>query len=312
MIPPGFGVVSQRSSILTSKVSGNANHSSHTNHGIIPTRALTCRNCGEAGHLYKDCKAPIMSFGIICFRVHRGQIEYLMVQRKESLAFMEFIRGKYNLMDETYLRKLMSLMTPDERRMLLVTKFEDMWNTVWFQPFIPRHTLEFQDSKEKFDQLYNGYALSDDQHISLQHLLHCTTSLYPEPEWGFPKGRRRLKEHDIQCAVREFQEETTYTKDDVSLVDNTPMEEIFFGTNQVRYRHVYYLAQCVKNSEKEIKVDPNNIHQAREIRAVKWFSFEDAIHRIRTHNKERKEIFITAHNAVIHLAQKGALKKTIS
>ena len=34
------------------------------------------------------------------------------------------------------------------------------------------------------------------------------------PEWGFPKGRRNLKERDRECAVREFSEETGLTAED--------------------------------------------------------------------------------------------------
>ena len=59
-------------------------------------RPQTCRNCGINGHLYKDCVHPIMSFGIICYKVDdMKNIKFLMIQRKDSLSFMEFIRGKY-------------------------------------------------------------------------------------------------------------------------------------------------------------------------------------------------------------------------
>ena len=32
--------------------------------------------------------------------------------------------------------------------------------------------------------------------------------VYESPEWGFPKGRRNMHESDLDCAKREFEEET--------------------------------------------------------------------------------------------------------
>jgi 8-oxo-dGTP pyrophosphatase MutT (NUDIX family) len=40
-----------------------------------------------------------------------------------------------------------------------------------------------------------------------------TANNFLEPEWSFPKGRRKIKENDLDCAVREFCEETQLTKD---------------------------------------------------------------------------------------------------
>ena len=46
-----------------------------------------CNNCGVYGHLFYNCKRPITSFGVVCFRINTyGHIEYLMVQRKDSLG----------------------------------------------------------------------------------------------------------------------------------------------------------------------------------------------------------------------------------
>ena len=58
-----------------------------------------CNNCGIQGHMFFSCKRPIMSFGIICYRVNpkNMKIEYLMIRRKDSLGYVEFLRGKYHI-----------------------------------------------------------------------------------------------------------------------------------------------------------------------------------------------------------------------
>lgn len=264
----------------------------------------TCRNCGIDGHLHKDCPHPIMSFGIICYRIVNDQPLYLMIQRKDSLSFMEFIRGKYKTDQVEYLKQLLSCMTQIERDAILTKPFEELWNHVWYQPTIPKHTTEFAEAKRKFDTLRNGFTWNH-AFVTLADLILSTPSPYIEPEWGFPKGRRRLREEDIDCAVREFSEETGCKQSDIHIVSKyPPFEEIFFGTNHVLYRHVYYIARFAGDHPTKLEVDPQNINQAREVRAIRWFTFDDAMEHIRTHNRERKELFTQAHNKIIH-ALKG-------
>jgi 8-oxo-dGTP pyrophosphatase MutT (NUDIX family) len=207
---------------------------------------------------------------------------------------MEFIRGKYDIEDIDYIKHLMGFMTETERKSLVFTCFDDLWNQVWYQPFMPKQTQEYQDAKEKFTKLKQGYYRESDILVTITTLLSDTSTKYKEPEWGFPKGRRRLKERDIDCAVREFCEETGFTKQDIELhIDREPYEEIFYGTNHIQYRHVYYIAKVVHNVYKQIVIDQNNPHQAREVRQVKWFSGPEVLERIREHNIERKELFTT-------------------
>lgn len=240
-----------------------------------------------------------MSFGIICFRVHGGKPEYLMIQRKDSLSFMEFIRGKYTVDQTEYLKKLLGAMTHAERNLLLTTNFESMWNHVWYQPCIPKHTTEYLDAKRKYEALRHGF-LNQGTWVCLQDLINQSPSPFSEPEWGFPKGRRRLREEDIDCAVREFCEETGFKPGELGILENIPpFEEIFYGTNNVLYRHVYYIAEMVGDAEKVIVVDPKNVNQAREVRAVKWFPFQETLEHIRSHNQERKTLFQQAHARVM-------------
>ena len=70
---------------------------------------ITCANCGGYGHLYKSCNHPVISYGVICYQImfdERSRTfipKFLMVQRKDSLSYVEFIRGKFSPENRTYL-----------------------------------------------------------------------------------------------------------------------------------------------------------------------------------------------------------------
>ena len=249
-------------------------------------RPQTCRNCGINGHLYKDCIHPIMSFGIICYDIdENNKIKYLMIQRKDSLSFMEFIRGKYIISDIVYIKQLISAMTSNEKLLIVNKSFDDIWNYAWYQSNSSniKHTTEYIESKHKFEYLNNNNLI--------QNILHSAHNIMDqEQEWGFPKGRRKLKENDLDCAIREFCEETRLISDDIEIKnDIIPFEEIFFGTNNVLYKHTYYIAK-IKNSDVPIFIDYNCIEQIREVRALMWFSFEEVLKHIKAYNIERHEI----------------------
>jgi 8-oxo-dGTP pyrophosphatase MutT (NUDIX family) len=282
----------------------------------------TCRNCGLVGHLYRDCPHPIMSFGLICYRLHptTHRVEYLMIQRKDSLSFMEFIRGKYSLSNIDYIKKLLSYMTFSERKILETATFQNLWNIVWYQPNVVKHSHEFSESKIKFDSLKHGFILKSPGSanintkgtlVTLKSLLQQTTTLYTEPEWGFPKGRRKLKEEDVDCALREFCEESGFERGDIAIHSELkPLEEFFYGTNNILYRHVYYIARVIKNEDRVMTINPSNPHQAREVRKAQWFSYNDIMERIRPYNIERRDLFKEAHR-VIHSTH-GLTASTLS
>ena len=242
-----------------------------------------------------------MSFGIICYRRTPAGLEYLMIQRKDSLSFMEFIRGKYDSHDVAYITQLLSHMTVSERNLLMASSFNDLWNHVWYQAFLPRHTQEFYEARNKFESLVKGFtAGAPAAYTNLERLIRSSRTDFSEPEWGFPKGRRRLREEDMDCAVREFCEETGFRKDDLRICKEIKeFSEVFYGTNAILYSHVYFCAEMVGDSSKAILVDPNNINQAREVRQISWFSADQVMKRIREHNRERKALFSSAHSIIL-------------
>ena len=60
---------------------------------------IICKNCNSIGHIYRECPHPISSYGIVVYKIINNISYYLMIQRKNSLSFMEFIKGNYKPTD---------------------------------------------------------------------------------------------------------------------------------------------------------------------------------------------------------------------
>ena len=255
---------------------------------------LYCGNCGKRGHIYRKCNAPITSLGVIVYRVMNNQREYLMIQRRDSLGFVEFIRGKYTLKNVEYICKLFEIMTCNERMRLLHKPFDTLWNELWMNKNIRQYHNEYENSKRKFNKLKEGLIFTNSI-VNLESIHKTTPVLYETPEWGFPKGRRNLKETDIECAKREFSEETGLKDEDYIVNSNFGrIEETFSGTNKIRYKHIYYLGKW--NSTKKIHIDKDNFSQISEIGNIQWFDYETAFKKIREYNKEKRQVLTTIDN----------------
>jgi len=262
-------------------------------------RPQTCRNCGFNGHLYKDCIHPIMSYGIICYKVEDNEIKYIMIQRKDSLSFMEFIRGKYNINEKHYIIKLINCMTYTERNMIYTKTFDEIWVYAWCHnpTTVFKHTKEYIESKQKFEFLLSNNIIN----------IYYITSNILEQEWGFPKGRKKIKEQDIDCAIREFGEETGLQKNDIDIKNIEPFEEIFFGTNNILYKHLYFIAK-INKEDSTLYINNNCLEQIREIRSLKWCNYDEVINNIKIHNIERKELFKRADQLISSLEKKENIK----
>ena len=156
-----------------------------------------------------------------------------MIQRKDSLSYMEFIKGKYEILNIPYLKQLFTNMTLNEKKTLTNnTSFEHIWKNVWYpNPNINiKYTKEYNESKFNYDNLVKNKKI--------ELLIKNISTPYLEPEWGFPKGRKKMNETPIICANREFYEETLFTENNINIESTiTPFNEIFFGTNNILYKH---------------------------------------------------------------------------
>src|SRR5210317_511140 len=90
-----------------------------------------CNNCGKKGHLYNQCKTPITSAGIVAFRIHNNDVQFLMIRRKDTLGFIDFMRGKYSINNKDYIKNMIFQMTAEERELLKTLSFQELWIKVW-------------------------------------------------------------------------------------------------------------------------------------------------------------------------------------
>jgi 8-oxo-dGTP pyrophosphatase MutT (NUDIX family) len=272
-----------------------------------------CNNCGKSGHHFYQCKIPITSFGVVAFRVkpetteYPGPIdgvqgeqsvnlekyEFLMIRRKDTLGYIDFMRGKYSLNNSHYIMNMMKQMTIDEKDRLRNGKFSELWKNLWGDEAISnQYTAEESNSREKFDALKSGVMIKSELY-TMDRLLDESMQYqqWTEPEWGFPKGRRNIQEKDYECAIREFSEETGYSPSILKNIHNIiPFEENFSGSNYKSYKHKYYLM----NISYLDSLLPTTFENT-EVSDIGWKSINECISCIRPYNLEKIKMISKIH-----------------
>jgi ADP-ribose pyrophosphatase YjhB (NUDIX family) len=296
---------------------------------------IYCVNCGEKGHVVKECDGPITSFGIIAFKIvnskedelqdtneelkkiirlsinksnysntylpslnpylnkkNSSKIKFLMIQRKDTMGFTDFVRGKYPD-DPVEARKVLLIflneMTNEEKLKLLNRSFDYIWNNLWVNHESKMFKNEYELAHKKF------------QKLDIKKLVNSSNVSFNYTEFGFPKGRRNMKETNIACAEREFLEETGFNKNCYDFIKEYPtILEEFVGTNGVTYKHIYYLVK-MKDNAPPPRIDYKNKVQTGEVQNIGWFSYEEAMSIIRPYDIAKKSVIQNVYNDLIEM-----------
>lgn len=260
---------------------------------------IYCTNCGKIGHLYKNCKNPIISYGIMLFKYVNNKLFLLLIQRKDSISYIEFIRGKYSITNTSKLLTILSNITKQELNNILSHNFDYLWNSLWSSNLNTASAKKFEKEYASSLRKFN-FIKSHTNTINIYDILTVLKINYNDTEWGIPKGRRNLNESDIDVAKREFEEETNIQLLQYEILDYiSPIRERFIGTNNIKYDHIYYIAICKNNIIPYI--DKTNINQIIEIKNINFFTKEDAIKNIRKYEIEKKKIINIGFNIINNL-----------
>lgn len=313
-------------------------------------REIICLNCGRKGHIYKKCHLPIVSYGIICIKINnldlshllnisklienkifnnvgdlksklnlidrdflRKKLKFLMIRRRNSFSYIEFIRGKYKIDDIDYILNNLRFMSNYEKKLLLSNSFDENWNYVWNifnnKNTNKKYSIEYEESKSKFEKIIKGFEVNiynNKIFINLEYLMNQIDNKYKDTEWGFPKGRKEKDETEKECACREFEEETDFSSYEYETLKMNPINELFMGSNKVKYKHKYFIAQC--KGDKKPKINENNNIQKMEISGIEWFTIDECNENIREYNIEKKNIisnlYFILENYILELKKK--------
>jgi hypothetical protein len=249
---------------------------------------LFCINCGKTNHKYNNCNDPITSYGLICYYENK----IVLIRRKYTFAYIDFIMGKYDINNIKYLTLLFSRMTKTEiSNILSVLDFDKIRDSIGLNNYTRYHKQEYESSKVKFAYIKNLNIIEDivyiiDQIFSTEFInilksnknyklknldfkigkeliskikkLINTKIIYDEPEWEIPKGKRNDQESNITTSIREFIEESNFTN--IIIYKNIiPLEEDFIAINNNHYKHVYYLSRLKNISTDNTISDNDNI-----------------------------------------------------
>jgi len=221
--------------------------------------SIVCKNCGKYGHILNKCKFPVMSCGVLLFREINNDLEFLMVNRKMSYGFHDFMIGSYSKYNINQIQISINEMSIYEKNIILNN---EKWLKHW-ETTIAKNTLVQPD-------------------LQFIQLVYASSTNWNETEWEFPKGRRKNLEWDIDCSVREFEEETGIPRTAINIINNIDfVTETFVGSNGKKYTNKYICAKW--NGTQDI----GNNFDTNEIQDVKWFNTTDIFKIIRPYNKEK-------------------------
>ena len=292
-----------------------------------------CSNCGYHGHSARFCPEPTTSCGLVIFNrtscvvnssnhhhinslpdkqniqyfrldntpclnhlsnSQQSEIRFLLVRRRDSLDYVEFVRGKYDMEDVRYIHHVFSGITMTERMKLESMTFEDLWKGLW-QKTTNCCGADFYAAQERFQRISAGYHTASGLYISLAGLLSTTRAKYTYPEWGFPKGKRNKRECDLECAKREFHEETGCGETGFAIIHQMdPLNEVFKGSNNVIYKHVYFVGRA--NNTHAFSLDETNQEQMSEIGDMGWFTAREALQMFRPYDIEKRILLLRLDN----------------
>lgn len=227
---------------------------------------------------------PIKSFGIILYLISpTGEVKFLLAQLRDTFAYIDFIKANIPIgQTERYI----DMMTTEEKSRISDNfgNFEFLWRRLWSNTNSPQFI-------GRFKECYCRFLINIHQHG--KYILKNKEQGLNSPGWIFPKGRPRKYESILDCAKREFQEETripsSFIEIEESFQDNKTYQENYIGTDDKSYYSGYFVAKYKGHNPpiKNYKVELGNSMPiiSDEIRDLKWIGIEEASLLLEDENK---------------------------
>lgn len=210
--------------------------------------------------------------------VNNDDIKFLLITKKHSYAFIDILLCKYNVKYPEYIQHLITKLTQSELYLLQTQPYKKLLKRVKLTNIT---YTSFLSMKKKFDTI-------------LPLINQCKFTKYTVPEWEIPKGKKEQNETELECAIREFQEETNIKPEQLTIFKNIkPMVEIFSGSDNRKYIYTYYYALFNK--------EYNDNTSSPEASSINFYNLNSCLNNIRPYNTKRKKILYSIYTYLNNL-----------
>lgn len=234
-----------------------------------------------------NCNQPRLSYNVIMHRLDaRHGIQYLMVQRRYTMAFLALLTGaipmRSDRLRKAVITRLVAEMTVLERHWCNSRTFDELWILAELQ-FRSQIQVEHYATNAPF---IKTAIAANGTHSNCQI----------EPEWVFPGGRRaHQSERDTVVAMRETMEESGYASHTYDL-DAWPTSNTHVGSNGMRYKNIFFSARLKpRYAEASMPRIPDRV----EIRRAMWLSLDHCLYRISGKNDYLHQILLKTHLSIV-------------
>ncbi len=167
----------------------------------------------------------ITSFGIILYTIKEGKKIILICKRIASLQYLDIFNNRCPISKvEMYVQKC----TPFEKEMLRRDNFNDIYND------------SFSNHREYEEMAIRWKKIRPHVQIALKNNFAGEQCCM----YSFPKGKKKYGETPEDAALREFEEETRISVNDITKTEHPPYTVSFKGSDDKFYKTVYYVYKC--------------------------------------------------------------------
>lgn len=233
---------------------------------------------GRNFELRSTVRRAITSYGVILFTVvntnGKNEIRYQIQQRRDSISFQEFLKDSLQPED---VEMHIGMMSKEERKRCIDYYLKDDPKSLWDDLWINHKSRIYKNDMER---CCGAFRKNMEKYI--EYFIDDTKGVVENP-WGFAKGRKQPNESEKDCAFREFEEETTISKDLVQDLKIPPYEELYTGTDGKTYRTVLYVAYIPYIPEIHVKKTPDNIRKtyiSEEVSDIVWCTYNESLSKL--------------------------------
>ncbi len=236
----------------------------------------------------------------------KKEVKILMVKRRYTYAYFSFVFGHYKKYNKKRIQHLFDNMAFGEKIDILSMNFSNIWYRIWlcepeknYDKYKQNVATEMQmknltyyfRKKAKFESVF----MRDGGKLLRRLINNSTNSSTP---WEIPKGKADTSELDLNCGMRELEEEAGVSPDKYTILwDVKPIMSSHKDDNIV-YRSNYYVAYFnnTNNSNWEPKVKFTSAQQLAEVEQVQWVSSDEL--KFLNLNENSKKRLTNLHNSI--------------